>query len=975
MHKLKDYDFRIATWNIQTMLQAGKMTEIAEQLAKNKICVSALQEIRFGGYGEIRKTNYSIYYSGASKPGLRGTGFYVDKITRKSVLAFEPINDRICFLRLKGKFQNISMVTCHAPTEESEEQLKDEFYDLLSRTCSKISKHDMFILLGDFNSKLGKEEFIIDVAGKHSLHENTNDNGLRLCNLSAAHGMWISSISFPHKNIHKHTWKIPGSTRANQIDHVIIDKRHASSIIDVRSFRGANCDSDHYLVVAKVRQRLSTINNINTFKKTRWNTDKISENNEERKKYQDQLNEKLRTIENENSLSVPDLWENIQNSVKTVAEDVIGKTTCNSNDQEWYDQECRDATEAKNEAHKRYIDSSTRYNHCEYKNKKKEAKKLHRKKKKKHLNQKVEQIEKHQINQQPKNMYHNIKNQTKNFKPRINICKDKNENLISDRDKIIERWKEHFNELLNKHHSINTINETQEIHTAENLIPEPSIEEVEKAVDKLKNNKSGGEDSITAELLKYGGKEIRNKLHLLITKIWQTESLPNEWLTSLIVPIHKKGDKTSCSNYRGISLLNVVYKIFTNILHERINIVAEEILGDNQCGFRKNRSITDQCFVVSQIFEKFFEFNIDIHCLFIDFKQAFDSLNRQKIYSILQKSGIPKKLIELVKMTLTNTNAKVLIQNETTEPFDIISGVKQGDTLSTLIFNVVLNDAIKEIDPGKTLFTKSIQICTYADDILIMSRRPDDLQEAFRKLERLTRENGLMINPDKTKYMLRTSSTRQAQNLIIDSFNFKAVTKFKYLGLLLSSNNDTSICVHDRIQAANKTYFTHSKLFKSRLLSRNTKLRMYKTLIRPVLTYSCEVWSLKAEDERLMAAFERKILRKIFGPVKNTDGTYRIRYNHELEALINKNNIIRFIKALRIQWLGHVIRLPEERAVKKALLLTPEGNRRRGRPRKRWRDSVEYDLKSMNIRNYINLAMHRTEWRRVVVEAMVHPGL
>jgi hypothetical protein len=172
-------------------------------------------------------------------------------------------------------------------------------------------------------------------------------------------------------------------------------------------------------------------------------------------------------------------------------------------------------------------------------------------------------------------MYINIKRQTKSYKPRTNICKDKNGNIISDKEKIIERWKEHFNDLLNNQQSNNTNNAShQEIYTAENLVPEPTIEEIDRAIDKLKNNKSGGEDSLTAELIKYGGPEIRNKLHLLISKMWHTESLPTKWLTSLIVPIHKKGDKATCSNYRGISLLNVVYKILTNVLHERINTVA-----------------------------------------------------------------------------------------------------------------------------------------------------------------------------------------------------------------------------------------------------------------------------------------------------------------------------------------------------------------------------------------------------------------
>jgi hypothetical protein len=112
-------------------------------------------------------------------------------------------------------------------------------------------------------------------------------------------------------------------------------------------------------------------------------------------------------------------------------------------------------------------------------------------------------------------------------------------------------------------------------------------------------------------------------------------------------------------------------------------------------------------------------------------------------------------------------------------------------------------------------------------------------------------------------------------------------------------------------------------MFKSTLLSKNTKIKIYKTLIRPVLTYGYEVRSLKAEDTKVLLSFERRILRKIFGPTQKGDGNYRIRNNHELEALIKRENVIRFIKPQRIQWLGHAVRMPQERAAKVALTRIP----------------------------------------------------
>ena len=122
-----------------------------------------------------------------------------------------------------------------------------------------------------------------------------------------------------------------------------------------------------------------------------------------------------------------------------------------------------------------------------------------------------------------------------------------------------------------------------EIHTAEPLVTELSATEVELAIDKLKSHKSPGIDQILAELIK--GRTICLEIHKLITSIWKKEELPEEWKESIIVPIHKKGDKTDCNNYRGISLLPTTYKILSTNLLSRLIPYAKEIIGDHQCGF------------------------------------------------------------------------------------------------------------------------------------------------------------------------------------------------------------------------------------------------------------------------------------------------------------------------------------------------------------------------------------------------------
>jgi hypothetical protein len=129
-----------------------------------------------------------------------------------------------------------------------------------------------------------------------------------------------------------------------------------------------------------------------------------------------------------------------------------------------------------------------------------------------------------------------------------------------------------------------------DIHMAESLVPEPSLVEVKIAIGKLKSYKSPGTDQIPAELFKAGGETLYSEIHRLICCIWNKEELPHHLKDFIVVPIHKKGDKTDCNNYRGISLLSSAY-----------------------CGFRLNRSTIDQIFYIRQILEKKWEYNGTVH--------------------------------------------------------------------------------------------------------------------------------------------------------------------------------------------------------------------------------------------------------------------------------------------------------------------------------------------------------------------------
>jgi sorting nexin-29 len=163
-------------------------------------------------------------------------------------------------------------------------------------------------------------------------------------------------------------------------------------------------------------------------------------------------------------------------------------------------------------------------------------------------------------------------------------------------------------------------------------------------------------------------------IHKFSTSIWNKEKMPDQWNDSIIVPIHKTGDKIDCYNYRGITLLSTSYKILSNILLSRLSPYIDEIIWDHQCGFRRRRSTTDQIFCIRQILEKKWEYSETVHKLFIDFKKAYDSVRREVLYNNLIEFGIPMKLVTLIKMCLNETYSKVRIGKHLSDSFPVQNG-------------------------------------------------------------------------------------------------------------------------------------------------------------------------------------------------------------------------------------------------------------------------------------------------------------
>ncbi|XP_049302044.1 craniofacial development protein 2-like [Bactrocera dorsalis] len=271
----KDYELRACTWNIRSLNWEDAAAHLVDVLVKIKADVTAVQEMRWTGQEQRQVGPCGIYYSGHIKECKFGVGFVVGERLRRRVFSFTPENERLDTIHIKARFFNISLICAHAPTEEKDDVTKDACYECLERTYESCPQHDVKIVLGDFNARVGKEGIFGTTVGKFSLHEETTPNGLRLIDFAGARNIIIFSTRFQHKKIHQATWRSPDRKTTNHIDHFVIDVGHVSSVLDVRVLRGPNIDSDHYIVAAKNRTRLCAAKNALKQTKGRFDFEKL----------------------------------------------------------------------------------------------------------------------------------------------------------------------------------------------------------------------------------------------------------------------------------------------------------------------------------------------------------------------------------------------------------------------------------------------------------------------------------------------------------------------------------------------------------------------------------------------------------------------------------------------------------------------------------------------------------------------------
>ena len=477
------------------------------------------------------------------------------------------------------------------------------------------------------------------------------------------------------------------------------------------------------------------------------------------------------------------------------------------------------------------------------------------------------------------------------FIDKLRILKNGNSKLFwklikgNKKEKIsipLELFKTHFMELAVESTNTPTFNLDQDENLGDldtTVLNRPfNGDEIMKFVKDLKNNKAAGIDEIINEFIKCSIEFMLPLYIKLFNRVLDTGEIPDDWLTGMIIPIYKnKGSKEDTNNYRGITLLSCVGKLFTSILNQRLTEFCDNnlILKEIQAGFRKGYSTLDNIYVFKNIIELFRFKKKKLFCCFVDYKKAFDSVWREALWYKLTKAGIQGKIFNVIKSLYAQVKSCVFLNGKKSDFFISARGVRQGENLSPLLFSLFVNDIEEEfINSGcKYIELNDAQldnfirllILMYADDTIILADSESNMQTALHSLQLYCEKWKLEINCTKTKISIfsRGKTNPNRYNFLYSGRKIEIVDSYKYLGIEFTSTGSFKSTIESLKQQASRAMFALISKSRRHNLPVDIQLQLFDSTVMSIMLYGCEIWGNANVD--VLDKLYLKYLKMILG--------------------------------------------------------------------------------------------------------------
>ncbi|KAK3563223.1 hypothetical protein QTP86_018276 [Hemibagrus guttatus] len=428
----------------------------------------------------------------------------------------------------------------------------------------------------------------------------------------------------------------------------------------------------------------------------------------------------------------------------------------------------------------------------------------------------------------------------------------------------------------------------------------------------MKSGKAVGPDDIPVEVWKCLGEAAVEFLTSLFNRVLESEKMPEEWRRSVLVPIFKnKGDVQSCSNYRGIKLMSHTMKLWERVVEDRLRKVVEIYL-----------------------------------------EKAYDRVPREELWYCMRKSGVAEKYVRVVQDMYERSRTVVRCAVGQTEEFKVEVGLHQGSALSPFLFAIVMDQLSEEVRQ------ESPWTMMFADDIVIRNESREQVEENLERWKFALERRGMKVSRSKTEYMC-VNEREGSGTVRLQGEEVKKVQEFKYLGLTVQCNGECGKEVKKRVQAGWNGWRKVSGFLCVRKISARIKGKVYRTVVRAAMLYGLETVPLRKRQESELEVAELKMLRFSLG-VTRLD---RIR-NEYIRGTAHVGCLGDKVREARLRWFGHVQRRESEYIGRRMLDMELPGRRQTGRPKRRYMDGINEDMKLVGAS--VEDAEDRDRWREMI---------
>ena len=446
----------------------------------------------------------------------------------------------------------------------------------------------------------------------------------------------------------------------------------------------------------------------------------------------------------------------------------------------------------------------------------------------------------------------------------------------SETEHVLGKWRSEFNDLYNMPDDVQAMFDADFYADISSRLPNIKLNELnntaddlhynrpfdlselEKICSRMKNNKSVGPDMIPNEVLKHEG--LRHLLLDFMNMCFTRNLIPSIWRDSIISPIPKSSTKDPCVplNYRGISLLSCLYKMYTSLLNSRLTdyIESNDLLVDEQNGFRSKRSCQDHIYSLSSVIRNRKSCKLDTYCAFVDFKKAFDWVPRDLLlFKLATSFNVHGKLFNTLSTIYETSTAKIRLNGLYTESFGVTSGVKQGDIISPTLFSMYLNDlatGIKDLDCGVEIDEFKLAILLYADDIVLIAPNEESLQSMLTYVSDWCKKWRMAVNIDKTNVVhFRSQDSNITQfDFFLGNDVVKIVSHYKYLGVIFDEFLLFDVCSSTLADSAVRALGSiRTKLKSLKECGYNSFNTLFNSGVLSIADYGAGIWGTKTFDK------------------------------------------------------------------------------------------------------------------------------